>query len=147
MKHTVITQLVWFSAIVLCAAAISCSRSDPKYYWVMSEPCPDSGVRIWYPAELADHKDCGEERNVSRALALAIVLNIIQDVDHHKIHYHIRKEDRGFVLTEYLADPKSRTGERPLGRDEPVHYHGVYVDLDTPVRLIGAVKAHQHGAE
>jgi len=112
----------------------------------MSEPCPDSGVRIWYPAELPEHKDC-EETNVSRALAEAIVLNIIQDVVHNKIHYHIRQDDRGFVFTEYLADPQSKTGERPLGRDETIHYHGVYVDLATAKELIVAVKARQHGAE
>jgi hypothetical protein len=134
--------------VVCCVAFVSCShRTEPKYYWVMSGPCPDSCVRIWYPAELPDHKDC-EETNVSPAWALAIVLNIIQDVEHQKIHYHIREsDDRGFVLTEYLADPQSKTGERPLGKDEVIHYHGVYVDLNTAKELITAVKARQHGAE
>lgn len=147
MKYKFVNTLaLTLGVIVCCLATSSCSRSDPKYYWVMNGPCPDSGVRIWYPAELANHKDCDEETNVSQALALTIVLNIIQDTDRHKIHYHIREEGRGFVLTEYLADPQSKMGERRLGRDEVVHYHGVYVDLDTAKQLIAVVKAHQHGA-
>jgi hypothetical protein len=148
MKHTLTKALVWILGIVSCIAVVSCSRSpEPKYYWVMSGSCPDSGVRIWYPAELPDHKDC-EETNVSPALALAIVLNMTQDVNQHKIHFHIRQDDnRGLVLTEYLADPQSKSGEHRLGRDEIIHYHGVYVDLSAAKELIVAVKAHQHGAE
>ncbi len=93
MKHTLIRTLAFVLGFTVCLLTSSCSGSEPKYYWVMGEPCPDSGVRIWFPAELPDHKDW-DSAKVSRALALAIVLNIIQNVDHHKIHYHIRQEDR-----------------------------------------------------
>ena len=133
--------------VVLFLAITSCShRAEPQYCWVMSGPYPDSNVRVWISSELAEHKTC-EETNVSPALALAYILNMIADVKKHKIHYHARAEDRGIVFTEYLADPKSRSGERRLGRDETFHYHGLYVDLDTAKELIFAVKANQHGAE
>ena len=111
----------------------------------MDKPCPTNCVPVWFPGDNADHKLC-EITNASPALALASVLTIIQEVNEHKIHYHVRYED-GVLLTEYLADPKSKTGERRLGRDEVIHLHGVYVDLETAKELITTVKSHQHGAE
>jgi hypothetical protein len=148
MKRTFIMVSGWVLGILVCCVAIiSCSHStEQKYYWVMDGPCPDSDVRIWICSELPDHKNC-EETNVSPALALASVLSLINDVNKQKIHYHGRTEDRGIVFTEYLADPKSKAGERRLGRDETIHFHGFYVDSDTAQELIHAVKAHQHGAE
>jgi hypothetical protein len=146
----VIKNLLQIAAIagVMCAMiGLSCARrTQPSHQWVMDGPCPDSGLRVWYPAAFPEHKFC-EDTNISPAFALAIILNITRTVDAHKIHYHIRQDDNyGLVLTEYLMDSQAKAGERPADRDHTIHYHGVYVDLDTAKELIAAVQAHQHGA-
>jgi hypothetical protein len=106
-----------------CLVLPACSEQQTDYYWVMAEKCPDSGVRIWFPADLPEHKDC-DHKPVSCAFALAIVFNIINDIDQHRVHYHMRSEDRGFVLAEFVADPNNSADERAFGSREKVHYHG-----------------------
>ncbi len=146
MKRLLSIGLAVILGFAICSVP-SCSQNRQKYYWVMDGPCPESDVRFWLPAELADHKDCEKEK-VTPALALAIVINMTEDVDRHRVHYHIRHdEDRGFVLTEYLKDEGNKAGERPLGREEVIHYHGIYVGLKAATNLIAAVKGHQHGAD
>jgi hypothetical protein len=136
---------LFVTILAITAFLTTCDSSTPreKYYWMMNKPVPESGVRIWIPEEGEHEKTCDKQK-VGEALALAIVLNIIQDVKNDEIHYHLRSEDRGLVLDEYLWDEKSSTGERRLGRDEIIHYHGVYVDLETAKELIYAVNSQPH---
>jgi len=134
---------------IILACFISCEQSPShkeNFYWMMNESCPDDGVRFWI-SEVGAHEKTCDPSKWSRALALATIFTVINDVNEHKIHYHMREEDRGFVLREYLSDEKSPTGERPLGRSDTYHFHGCYVDLKTAKKLIQAVKFHQHGAE
>lgn len=111
-------------------------------YWVMEHGTPDWGVPIWYPADLKDHKYC---EKYTEALALAEVITITLAIQQRERRFRMRKEDDGFLLVEYLSDPKSDRGERRLGRDETIHYHGVYVDLETTKALIIAVKNQPMG--
>lgn len=140
----VIPSLIGF--MLFCLVVLSCTRGGDKtaYYWVMGGPCPEDAVPIWFPAVLADHKDC-EETKATPAVALMDVYEILNDVNENKVHYHIRQDDRGLVLTEFVIVPGTKEGERPWGRDEVVHYHGVCVDPETARQLVRAVKAHQHG--
>jgi hypothetical protein len=124
---------VWVGACVVSAA-----MPTEKCYWVMERGVPDWGVRIWYSAELPNHKNC-EVKRYTEAKALADVLTMILSIEHRERRFRMQKEDEGFLLIEYLRDPKSPKGERRRGRDEVIHYHGVYVDLETTKRLMNAV--------
>lgn len=113
----------------------------------MNGPVPASAVRFWvsYPGE---HEKTCDQKKWTPAFALATVYTTINEVNAHEIHYHLTEDDeRGFVLREYLRDERAKAGERPLGQDEPIHFHGLYVDLEPAKELILAVKSHQHGAE
>jgi hypothetical protein len=139
----VLSAIVFIATIVL--ACQSTSREE-KRYWMMSEPVPESGVRVWIPESGQHDKDCDQEKTTP-ALALATIYNIVNDVNEHKIHYHIRNEDNGgLILSEYLSDEDGK-GERRLGSKEAIHYHGVYVNLEAAKQLLTAVKSHQHGAD
>ena len=136
--------------LLLITCTLACGpRSAPKesYYWMMSEPTPEGAITIWISHPGEHEKTCDQEK-WTPALALATVYTVIQDVNAHKIHYHVRDdEQKGLIFQEYLRDETARIGERRLGRDEAVHFHGLYIDLETAKELIAAVKSHQHGAE
>jgi hypothetical protein len=132
------TKFIASLLLILCVSPgeVLAAMPTEKCYWVMEHGTPDWGVRIWYPAELQDHKDC---EKYTEALALADVINITLAIQRRERRFRMRKEDDGFLLIEYLSDPKSDGGERRLGRDEIIHYHGVYVDLETTKELIRAI--------
>ncbi|MGO9311547.1 MAG: hypothetical protein ACLQDI_02305, partial [Syntrophobacteraceae bacterium] len=94
-----------------------------SYYWMMTDSPPDDSVRVWIPIHGEHEKTCRQDEKMSRAMALATVLTLEYEI----ARYSIKSTNRGLELNNDI-DPG------------PVHYHGVYVDLDTAKRLIESVK-------
>jgi hypothetical protein len=138
----------WVTALTLALLRLSgCSAHDaiprePRY-WMMEGPIPDNCVGIWL-SESGNHASaCGVEK-VSPAAAFLRVAVIAQEVDKHEIHYHIRSTDAGLFLIEFVTED-SDEGEVRRSSKEPIHYHGIYVPLNSAEKLVSAFKSHQHG--
>lgn len=109
--------------------------------WVMpDEASPDYDVKFWL-SQKGDHASC-DSKPYTKALALAEFLFRKNEVDDHERHDHlVRHPNGGYAVLEYnvLEDE-----EVPLYKFSRMHYHGIYVDVESAAEMMSTLTRHQH---
>lgn len=114
----VIVGVIWF---------LRKTDNSGDYYWMMKEAPPDNCVRVWIPVHGVHEKSCDLEPDgkMTPAMALATILTL----QYKPTRYDIKTTNKGIEVKDDLGSVQG-----------PVHYHGVYVDLETARRLLESNK-------